>query len=207
MEAILNILNQCAVSFDLPILDWIQANLQSELLDTVMPIITTFGDAGIFWMVCAVLLLFFPKTRRIGLGMGFAMAMGLLVCNVTLKPLVGRIRPYDYQINELGRTWESLLVGGKLLIDTPHDFSFPSGHTIASFEAAVVLLKNSKKMGIPAMILAVLIAFSRMYLYVHYPTDVIASIILGTILAFIGDAIAAKVAPKLGARKKGKYEA
>ena len=88
-----------------------------------------------------------------------------------------------------------------------HDFSFPSGHTIASFEAATVLLKNSKKMGIPAMVLAIAIAFSRLYLYVHYPTDVLVSIVLGIILALIGDALAAKVAPKLSPRKKGKFEA
>ena len=94
-----------------------------------------------------------------------------------------------------------------LLIEAQHDVSFPSGHTIASFEAAVVLLKNSKKMGIPAMIIAVLVTFSRMYLYAHYPTDVIVSIILGTLFALIGDALAAKVAPKLAPRKRGKYEA
>ena len=87
-----------------------------------------------------------------------------------------------------------------------HDYSFPSGHTIASFEAATVLLKNSKKMGIPAMILAVLIAFSRLYLYVHYPTDVIFSISAGILFAFIGDALAAKVAPKLTGKPKGRFE-
>lgn len=200
------LLNTFAVSFDLPILDWIQANLQSSLMDTIMPIITVFGDAGIFWIAWAVLLLLFPKTRKTGLGMGFALIMGLLICNVTLKPLVGRIRPYDYQIDILGLTWDQILVNGKLLVETPHDFSFPSGHTIASFEAATVLLKNSKKMGIPAMILAILIAFSRMYLYVHYPTDVLASVILGVAFAFIGDWLAGKVAPKLMG-KRGKYEA
>ena len=194
------ILNQLAVSFDLPILEWIQANMQNGFLDFIMPIITIFGDAGIFWIAWSVLLILFPRTRKIGLGMGFALMMGLVLRNMTLKPLVARVRPYDFQLSEFQKVIP-------LLIEAQHDFSFPSGHTIASFEAAVVLLKNSKKMGIPAMILAVLIAFSRMYLYVHYPTDVIASIILGTILAFIGDAIAAKVAPKLGARKKGKYEA
>ncbi len=199
----LNLLNQLAVSFDLPILDWIQANLQSPLLDWIMPIITLFGDAGIFWIAWAVLLAIFPKTRKIGLGMGFALAMGLLICNVTLKPLVQRIRPYDYQIDILGKTWNDLLVAGKLLVDTPHDFSFPSGHTIASFEAATVLLLNSRKMGIPAMILAVLIAFSRLYLYVHYPTDVIFSLFAGILFAFIGNALARKLPDP----KKGKYEA
>ena len=169
-------------------------------MDVVMPIITMLGDEGIFWIAWSVLLILFPRTRKIGLGMGFALIMGLLVCNVTLKPLVQRPRPYDFQLSEFQKVIP-------LLIEAQHDFSFPSGHTIASFEAAVVLLKNSKKMGIPAMIIAILVSFSRLYLYVHYPTDVIVSVILGTIFAFLGDALAAKVAPRLGARKKGKYEA
>ena len=196
MEAVLNILNQCAVAFDLPILDWIQAHLQSGFLDFIMPIITVFGDAGIFWIAWAVLLLLFPRTRKTGLGMGIALLMGVVICNIILKPAVARPRPYDMQ--------EELGVMIKLLVDRQHDFSFPSGHTIASFEASVVLLRNSKKMGIPAFILAILIAFSRMYLYVHYPTDVIVSVILGTAFAFIGDAVAKRI--PLPEPKKGKYE-
>lgn len=198
LTAFQNFLYTCAISFDLPILDWIQANLQSDFMDKFMPFITVFGDAGIFWMVISALFVVFPKTRKTGLGMAFAMIIGLVVCNITLKPLVGRIRPYDLQA-ELGITIQ-------LLGERMHDFSFPSGHTIASFEAAVVMLKN-RKLGIPAMILAVLISFSRLYLYVHYPTDVIASIILGTLFALIGDALAGLIAPRLGAGKKGKYEA
>ncbi len=197
IAAIQAFLYQIALSFDLPVLDWIQANLKSGFMDTVMPIITMFGDDGIFWIAIAVILLLFPKTRKVGLGMGIAMAIGLLVCNVTLKPLIARTRPYDLQA-ELGVTIA-------LLTERMHDFSFPSGHTIASFEAATVLLKNSKKMGIPAMILAVLIAFSRLYLYVHYPTDVIFSVFAGIAFGFLGNALAQKT--KLGPRKKGKYEA
>ena len=198
LTAFQNFLYTCAISFDLPILDWIQANLQSGFMDKFMPFITIFGDAGIFWMVWAGVLLIFRKTRKMGIGMFIAMILGLLVCNITLKPLVARIRPYDLQLEEFGVTI-------KLLSGAMHDFSFPSGHTIASFEAAVVLLKNSKKMGIPAMILAVLISFSRLYLYVHYPTDVIASVILGTLFAFIGHFVAQKI--KLPEGKKGKYQA
>ena len=204
MEMVRNILNALAESFDLPILDWIQANLQSPLMDKIMPIITMFGDAGIFWMVCAAILFLIPKTRRTGLGMAFAMMMGLLICNVLLKPLVGRIRPYDYQIEYLGKTMQDLLVAGKLLVETPHDFSFPSGHTIASFEACAVLMLNDKRLGIPATLLAIAIAFSRMYLYVHYPTDVIVSVILGSLFAIIGYAIAKRI--PLPSGKKGKYQ-
>ena len=195
----LALLDKLAVSFDLPILDWIQANLQSGFLDTVMPIITMFGDAGIFWMVCAtILLLFVAKHRRTGLGMWFAMALGLLVCNIILKPLVGRIRPYDFQM-------EHFQVAINLLIDKETSLSFPSGHTIASFEAATVLLINSKALGIPALILAILIAFSRMYLYVHYPTDVIFSVFAGILFGFIGNLLAKKF-PLDKFFKKGKYE-
>ncbi len=195
----LNLLNQLAVSFDLPILEWIQAHLQCGFLDFLMPIITLFGDGGVFWIAVAVLLLIFPKTRKTGLGMAFALIMGLLVCNITLKPLVQRPRPYDFQYDNYG-------IYINLLVERLHDYSFPSGHTIASFEAATVLLKNSKKMGIPAMILAVLIAMSRLYLYVHYPTDVLFSVILGTVFGLLGNALAGKVAPKLPQPKRGKFE-
>ncbi|MBQ8359423.1 MAG: phosphatase PAP2 family protein [Oscillospiraceae bacterium] len=175
----MDVLSYLAENFDLPILEWIAENLYCGFLDAVMPIITLLGDAGIFWIAVAVVLLFFPKYRKIGLSMGAALIMGLLVCNVTLKPLIARPRPYDYQLEHFGKAVE-------LLIATPHDFSFPSGHTLASFEAATVLLIRNRKMGIPAMILACLIAFSRMYLYVHYPTDVLFSVVLGIGFAFLG---------------------
>ena len=175
----MNIFSFFAENFDLPILNWIAANLWCPFLDAVMPVITVLGDAGIFWIAIAVVLLFFPKTRKIGLGMGAALIMGLLICNCMLKPLTARIRPYDYQLEHFGVTI-------KLLIEAQHDFSFPSGHTIASFEAATALLLGNKKLGIPAMILAVLIAFSRLYLYVHYPTDVLTSIVLGIGIAILG---------------------
>ena len=140
----LALLNQLAVSFDLPILDWIQAHLQCGFLDAVMPIVTLFGEGGIFWIAWAVLMLVFPKTRKTGIAMGIALVMGVLICNVTLKPLVARPRPYDFQYENFGITI-------KLLIDAQHDYSFPSGHTIASFEAAIPLMIYDKRMGIPAM--------------------------------------------------------
>ena len=202
----LDLLNSLAVSFDLPILDWIQANLQSGFLDFIMPIITIFGDAGIFWMVCATILLFFPKHRRMGLGMWLAMAMGLLICNIILKPMVARPRPYDFNIDVLHKNWEDFLLAGKLLIGEQSDFSFPSGHTIASFEACTALMLGNKKLGIPATVLAILIAFSRLYLYVHYPTDVIFSVFAGILFGCIGYALAKPILAKIPL-KKGKYEA
>ena len=186
-----------AEAFDLPILNWIQEHLQSTFLDFIMPFITILGDAGIFWIACAVILMFIPKYRKAGFSMGLALIFGVVVCNMILKPLIGRIRPYDYNLQVLKLQWQDFLVHGKLLVETPHDFSFPSGHTIASFEASVALYKNDKRLGIPALILAALISFSRMYLYVHYPTDVIASVILGTVFALIANWIVHSIFAKL----------
>jgi undecaprenyl-diphosphatase len=140
------------------------------------------GDGGILWIALAVILLCFPKYRKTGFAMSAALLMGLLICNLSLKPLVARIRPYDFQLQNFNKSIP-------LLIAAPHDYSFPSGHTIASFEAAVALLIRDRKLGMGALALAVLIAFSRLYLYVHYPTDVLASVVLGTLLAFIGTVI------------------
>ncbi len=192
----LALLDSLAVSFDLPILDWIQANMQSPFFDKFWPFITMFGDGGIFWIAIAVICLFFPKTRKTGIGMLIALILGVLVCNVTLKPLIKRIRPYDFQLEHFGITIA-------LLEERMHDYSFPSGHTIACFEASVVILRNHKKAGIAAVILAILVTFSRLYLYVHYPTDVIFSIFAGTLFAFIGNALAGKIVKKL---PRGKYE-
>ena len=176
----MNLFSLLAEGFDLPVLDWIAANLWCPALDAIMPVITALGDAGIFWMLVAAALLLNKKTRRVGVGMGIAMLTGLLLCNATLKPLCQRPRPYDYQYDVFGKLIP-------LIIERQHDFSFPSGHTIASFEAAGVIALNNKKWGIGALVLACLIAFSRLYLYVHYPTDVLVSIVLGLSLALLGN--------------------
>ena len=181
----MDILSYFAEHFDLPILDWIAAHLQCGFLDKVMPVVTALGNGGIFWIVLALVLMIIPKYRKAGFSMALALIMGLVVCNLTLKPLVARMRPYDYQLEHFGKTIA-------LLVATPHDFSFPSGHTIASFEGAAALLIHDRKLGIPAMVLAVLVAFSRLYLYVHYPTDVLASILLGVGFAFLGSFIVKK---------------
>lgn len=165
-------------SFDLPLLDWISTHFGCPFLDAVMPAISFLGNGGWIWIATALILLCIPKYRKIGVAMSVALLMGLVVCNLLLKPLVGRMRPFDYQLFHFGRIIP-------LLIDAPTDFSFPSGHTIASFEAATVLMLHKKTWGIPAMVLACLIAFSRLYLYVHYPTDVLTSVVLGVGIAFL----------------------
>ncbi len=175
-----NMLSLFAENFDLPILDWIASHLRCGFLDVFMRYITVLGDAGIFWILLAVALLLIPKYRRVGFSMGAALLIGLIVCNITMKPLIARPRPYDYQLTHFGKTIS-------LLIAAPKDFSFPSGHTLASFEGATVLMIHNKKLGIPALILASLIAFSRLYLYVHYPTDVLFALVMGIAFGFLGN--------------------
>ena len=157
--------------FELRILDFIRERLACPCLDALMPVITSLANGGIIWIITAVVLLIFKKTRKTGFSVALALLCGFIIGNLLLKNLVGRIRPYD--LNE----------GVELLIARLSDYSFPSGHTLASFESATVLMIRDKRLGIPALILAIIIAFSRLYLYVHYPTDVLAGIILGI---FIG---------------------
>ena len=152
---------------ELTVLNWIQEHLRCDFLDTVMPIITRFGDEGIFWIIVAVILICIPKTRKAGLSMGLAMLMGWIVGNMILKNVVARIRPYDVQ------------EGINLLIGRLSSYSFPSGHTLVCFEAATALTMRYRKWGIAALVLAALVAFSRMYLFVHYPTDVLGGAVLG----------------------------
>ena len=184
--------NMLAESFDLPLLDWIQANIQCAFLDSTMPIITHMGSAG-FLILFAVFMMLLKNYRKTGFSVALAMVFGLVICNIILKPGIGRIRPYDYQ--------EQMGILINLLIEKQHDFSFPSGHTIATFEAATAIFLNHKKLGTVALILASIIAFSRLYLYIHYPTDVFTSIILGVGLAILANWIVGKTMAAIETRK------
>ena len=171
-------------STDLSILEWIQIHLVNPFCDGFFSLVTHLGDGGILWILLAVGMLFFKKNRKTGLMMGTALVLGLIFGNGVLKNLFQRVRPYDL---------ENALVQVPI-IAKPGDWSFPSGHTLASFEAATVLMIRNKRFGIPALILAVLIAFSRLYLYVHFPSDVLAGALLGVLLGFLGVFIVGKIA-------------
>ena len=155
------------ISFDISVLTFIYENLRSAFMDGFMKFITLFGESGIFFICIAVVMLFFKKTRKSGIMLALSLIIGLVVCNITLKPLIARPRP-------------DTITGLVPLIERPTDFSFPSGHTVASFEAATVFMLRDRKFGIVFLVLAFLIAFSRLYLHVHYPTDIIGGIIIGT---------------------------
>lgn len=192
------LLASLATSFDFPILEWIQAHLQSPVMDTVMPIITLFGEYGIFVIATALVLVLFPKTRKTGWAIGLSLALGLLVCNVLLKPAVARIRPYTLYAELYGTPV-------KLLVKESFDYSFPSGHAIAMFEWSTVILMKNKWLGLLATLLAVAVSFSRLYLFVHYPTDVLISVVLGILFGILGVLIVEGIYKLLPENKGGKY--
>ena len=146
-------------------------NLHNPILDKIMIAITSLGNAGLLWIGIAVFLLFIKKTRKCGILMLISLVSGLILGNALLKNLIGRERPCWIDPNI------------PLLIPNPHDYSFPSGHTLASFEAAVMIFLHNKKWGTISLVFAVLIAFSRMYLFVHFPTDVIAGFAIAILVA------------------------
>ncbi len=163
-------------TFDYAVLNWLQEH-SNPFFDTFFSLITHLGDGGFFWIAIALVCLCFRKTRKMGIIMGFAIFLGGLFGNLTLKPLIARIRPYD------NVAWEPLRSAADLLVKAPTDYSFPSGHTLVSFEASVSIFTCRKKWGIPAIVVAFLVAFSRLYLYLHYVTDVLAGMVMGTAFA------------------------
>ncbi len=158
--------------WEMRVLEWLNVH-RTPALNLIMRFITFLGDKGWFWIALTILLLILKKQRDTG----FTMALSLLLCflsgNLLLKPLIARVRPYELNT-------ALVLIGPRM-----RDFSFPSGHALASFGAAWALFRNRPRAGIPCLILAALISFSRLYLSVHYPTDVLAGMLLGI---FIGEA-------------------
>ena len=167
MEILLDIIR----SVDYNILLLIADKLRGGVLDPVMTMLSLMGNGGAVWITLAVLLLFFRKTRRAGVAMLLALAAGYVIGNLCIKELVMRPRPFV--------THSDLTA----LLDPGDPWSFPSGHALSSFAAATALCCFHRKTGVLALVLAALIAFSRLYASVHYPTDVLAGMLIGIALA------------------------
>ncbi len=152
--------------FELSILLWIQENLRG-FMDAFWIFITSLADKGWFWILLAVILLFFRKTRVVGVTALVALMINHVMTNMILKDLIARPRPYTVSPEIV------------TLIKQLSSYSFPSGHTSSSFAAAFVIHRMlPKKAGVPALILAAMIGFSRMYVGVHYPTDVLGGVVV-----------------------------
>lgn len=201
------------LNFDLSVFEWIQS-IQTGILNTIMVVITTLGDEGIIFIAMALVLMFTKKYRKAG----FAMILALIVMevgnNLILKELIARPRPFyifspdtipaDHKyfaeifekatqaverLPELAARWTETY-NFPNLVDAPSSWSFPSGHTSSAFAAAIAVLWYDRKIGIPTTIFAALMGFSRIYVEVHYCTDVIAGALVGIVYALLGVLIA-----------------
>ena len=163
------------LNMDGNILLWIQNHLRQEWLDPVVKGFTHLGDSGLLWILLCLVLLLFPQTRRAGGAVAVALIMSLICTNMLLKPLVQRTRPW-------------LMVEGLTALVAEHDMnSFPSGHTSAALAAATACWGTlpSKWRGI-ILALAVLMGLSRLYVGVHYPSDVLAGALVGMFCGSLG---------------------
>lgn len=156
------------------ILLWIQNNMRADWLTPVMKAVTTLGNVGILWIIMSLVFLIIPKMRKTGFITSLALIFDLLAVNVLIKNLVRRTRPYE------------VIEGLTSVIGKQSDFSFPSGHTAASFAFAfAVMFVAPKKIWIPVMVTATLISFTRLYLGVHYPTDILGGVIIGFVCGLL----------------------
>ena len=157
-------------TFEFEILNKLHDWLSCDFMDMLMVGVSSLGNGGAIWIVAAIVMMSIKKYRKCGYVFVLALLAGLVFGNFVMKNLIARPRPC------------ALFEGLELLVSKPTDFSFPSGHTLASFISAFILLDVNKKIGIAAMVLAVVMALSRMYLFVHFPTDILGGILLAFVI-------------------------
>lgn len=152
------------------LLDLMQ-NLRGPFQDRFFSAVTHLGDAGAVWIITGAVMLAFKKYRRCGISVLLSLLLCACVTSGIIKPMADRLRPYEVK---------------QILISIPMPFgaSFPSGHTSSSFAAAFSIFLLHKRESVPAFVVAVMIAFSRMYFYVHFPTDVLVGALVGILSAF-----------------------
>ena len=162
------------LEWEAAVLLWIQEALRGPVTDTFFIVYTTLGNMGLCWLALSVIMLCSKKTRTAGFAGLLALLVGFLCTNVILKPLVCRTRPW-------------LVVEGLSALVAEHDpHSFPSGHTCASFAAALAWRPYlPKRWGNAALVCAVLMGFSRLYVGVHFPTDVLVGALIGLLSGWI----------------------
>jgi len=159
-------------NFDASALMYIQDVIRMPFLNAIMVFFSTIGNLGLLWIALGLVLLFPKSTRRGGVDMLICLAIAYIINDLVIKELVARTRPYN-TIEEL-----------EILVSPLSSYSFPSGHSVSSFASAMVLTLSFGKKGAWAFIPATLIALSRCYVGVHYPSDVLAGMIVGTLVAF-----------------------
>lgn len=169
--------------FEFTILDALQAP-RCPVLDALAVFFDAAGAHGELWIAFTAVLLAFRRTRKAGFAMALALCLYMVSGHFILKPLFARPRPCDVN------------TAITILVKRPHGHSFPSGHTASAFAAAFALWLQNRKLGVPALVLAAFIAFTRLYLYVHFPTDVLGGLVLGIALGFFASWLVDSLANK-----------
>ena len=187
---------EALVQLDGNILLFIQEYIRQDWMTPIWIAITSLANDGWFWIALSIILLIPKKTRKAGIAALLALLINLFFTNIALKNFVARTRPYD------------VIVGLEVLIKKLSSFSFPSGHTACSFAAAFAYYKclPEKKWGVAALILAGLIGFSRLYVGVHYPTDVLGGAAVGMFAAWIASKLVTVIGEKLQSKKNNKVK-
>lgn len=164
--------------------------LHNPVFNVFAYICTLLGEGGIFWILTGLFLFFYKsgKYRKIGISVITSLALSLIFCNFVMKPVFHRIRPF-----EVDTSFENVFG----IFETAFDWSFPSGHTSASFAAAMAIYCGNKKIGRPALVAALLVSLSRLYFTVHYPTDVLVSMVLGAVYGIVAHFIVRYVSKKV----------
>lgn len=165
------------LNLDGNILLFLQEYVRNPVLTPVLKVITTLGNGGAIWIALTILLLVIPKTRKVGCMTLLALIGTLVVNNMLLKNLIARTRPYE------------VIEGLTYIVKKPVDYSFPSGHAGCSFAAACIMFRRLPgRYGVPALVLAILISLSRLYVGVHYPSDVLFGVLSGIVISYAAEA-------------------
>ncbi len=158
---------KCLQRIDIKLLNLLNKRFRYVLLDRIMPMVTALGNGGLVWIIISIYMISNDNYKIQGYMIITSLIVTTIIGEGIIKHLIKRTRPFID------------LIENKLLISKPITYSFPSGHTASSFAAAGIFLAMDNKFSILVIILASLIAFSRVYLNVHYPTDVVTGVILG----------------------------
>ncbi len=188
------------LNFDLSVFQWVQS-IQSPFLTAIMTFVTTIGDEGIIFILLGIGFLFTKKYRKVGFTILAALVVMLICNNFVLKEIFARTRPFNlFEYNpEKYAQWggENALYVFPNFVDKPHSFSFPSGHTSSAFTAAFAVLFYNRKIGVPMTFFAALMGFTRIYVEVHYCTDVLAGALVSILYAALAVLVIKLLYPKV----------
>lgn len=171
------------MNWEIDFLKYIIENIHNDTMTFVMTMITSMGNYGFIWILTAILFLVFKKTRNIGVIESISLVSVFILVNVIIKPIVDRARPFEISLDILNN----------VLISLPGDGSFPSGHTAAAFAASTAVFCCNRKYGAYMLVLAVLMGLSRLYFAVHFPTDVMAGLVIGIVIGILSYKIVKKI--------------